>query len=111
MEALLYLLVYLTFVFLLIMVFVILVECIIEAHEENAHNKRLEYELALKSNLKQMLKPAVVGAGWECPVCLDESQEFAMYHPKQCHVFHLPCLESWFAASLTCPVCRANSST
>ena len=56
--------------------------------------------------------PAAVGAGWTCPICLDDSQVDVYYFPGLCHTFHETCINTWLkylyehGQVQTCPVCR-----
>ncbi|KAJ8771192.1 hypothetical protein K2173_025907 [Erythroxylum novogranatense] len=47
-----------------------------------------------------------------CAVCLSEFQdeETLRLLPKCDHVFHAQCIDTWLAAHVTCPVCRADLS-
>lgn len=40
-----------------------------------------------------------------CAICLGRAQEDFKSLPCQ-HVFHTPCLKSWFRRQLSCPICR-----
>jgi len=42
-----------------------------------------------------------------CTICLEEltKSDIAVL-PNCCHVFHVGCLRTWFASSLSCPTCR-----
>lgn len=44
----------------------------------------------------------------ECSVCLSglEEGESVPVLPHCCHVFHVQCIDAWFAAHTTCPFCR-----
>lgn len=48
--------------------------------------------------------------GTECSVCLGEFEEGEELRilPKCNHPFHIPCIDTWLAASSTCPLCRVN---
>lgn len=57
------------------------------------------------------VKNLKIGKGTlECAVCLNEFEDDATLRliPKCSHVFHPECIDAWFAAHTTCPVCRAN---
>lgn len=54
---------------------------------------------------------AEAGAGTdECTICLGAVQEGELVRalPACGHVFHVPCVDTWFASSSSCPVCRAE---
>lgn len=46
----------------------------------------------------------------ECPVCLTEfePEESLRLLPSCKHVFHQECIDAWFDAHSTCPLCRAS---
>nr|XP_043615986.1 RING-H2 finger protein ATL38-like [Erigeron canadensis] len=46
----------------------------------------------------------------ECAVCLNEFQDHETLRllPMCSHVFHRECIDTWLAAHVTCPVCRAD---
>ncbi|KAH0460193.1 hypothetical protein IEQ34_010856 [Dendrobium chrysotoxum] len=48
--------------------------------------------------------------GMECAVCLTElaDGDAARFLPGCRHVFHLKCIDMWFAANSTCPICRSS---
>jgi E3 ubiquitin-protein ligase ATL41 len=48
--------------------------------------------------------------GAECTICLGAVQEGELVRalPACGHVFHVPCVDTWFASSSSCPVCRAE---
>ncbi|XP_074574628.1 E3 ubiquitin-protein ligase ATL6-like [Curcuma longa] len=49
----------------------------------------------------------------ECAVCLmefEDDEDLRML-PGCCHVFHPDCIDAWFAAHVTCPVCRSDLAT
>ncbi|KAK4396428.1 RING-H2 finger protein ATL52 [Sesamum angolense] len=45
----------------------------------------------------------------ECVVCLGELEDDDMVRllPNCKHAFHLPCIDRWFAAHASCPLCRS----
>ena len=46
-----------------------------------------------------------------CTVCLEPIQYKDTRRLPACrHVFHAPCIASWFVTSNVCPVCRADQS-
>jgi hypothetical protein len=51
-----------------------------------------------------------VQGGLECAICLAEFQagEHGVVSLKCGHVFHRECLQPWFQAHHTCPICRAD---
>ncbi|KAL3536197.1 hypothetical protein ACH5RR_004658 [Cinchona calisaya] len=44
----------------------------------------------------------------ECVVCLGELEhgEFVRLLPNCKHAFHVPCIDQWFVAHTSCPICR-----
>lgn len=45
-----------------------------------------------------------------CAVCIDElSKNDIAVLPRCAHLFHVSCLRSWFATSLSCPTCRQDA--
>lgn len=57
------------------------------------------------------VKHLKIGKGdLECAVCLGEFYDFETLRllPKCHHVFHHDCINTWLAAQVTCPVCRAK---
>ncbi|KAL0917276.1 hypothetical protein M5K25_012327 [Dendrobium thyrsiflorum] len=48
--------------------------------------------------------------GMECAVCLTElaDGDATRFLPGCRHVFHLKCIDMWFAANSTCPICRSS---
>ncbi|PWZ09356.1 RING-H2 finger protein ATL40 [Zea mays] len=63
---------------------------------------------ALPTVLYRDVGPADDGA--ECTICLGAVQEGELVRalPACGHVFHVPCVDTWFASSSSCPVCRAE---
>merc|ERR1719494_639786 len=49
------------------------------------------------------------GVPFECSICMcDIDQTVGQTSVTPCdHVFHRPCLESWFEVKMECPICRA----
>ncbi|PKU60666.1 RING-H2 finger protein ATL2-like [Dendrobium catenatum] len=48
--------------------------------------------------------------GMECAVCLAEltNGDSTRFLPGCRHVFHLKCIDRWFASNSTCPICRSS---
>ncbi|KAI0507355.1 hypothetical protein KFK09_013477 [Dendrobium nobile] len=48
--------------------------------------------------------------GMECAVCLAEltNGDATRFLPGCRHVFHLKCIDRWFASNSTCPICRSS---
>ncbi|KAH0459826.1 hypothetical protein IEQ34_010489 [Dendrobium chrysotoxum] len=48
--------------------------------------------------------------GMECAVCLAEltNGDATRFLPGCLHVFHLNCIDRWFASNSTCPICRSS---
>ncbi|OIS98040.1 ring-h2 finger protein atl52, partial [Nicotiana attenuata] len=46
----------------------------------------------------------------ECSVCLGELEDEEMVRllPNCRHAFHVPCIDQWFVAHASCPVCRSS---
>ena len=44
--------------------------------------------------------------GYECLICLEEYYEGQQLTVIKCgHLYHKPCLDSWFLKKKTCPLC------
>jgi len=44
--------------------------------------------------------------GYECLICLEEYDEGQTLTVIKCgHLYHTPCLNSWFIKKKTCPLC------
>ena len=44
--------------------------------------------------------------GYECLICLDEFNQGQQIIMIKCgHLYHKPCLDSWFLKKKTCPLC------
>ena len=44
--------------------------------------------------------------GYECLICLDEFKQGQQIIMIKCgHLYHKPCLDSWFLKKKTCPLC------
>ena len=44
--------------------------------------------------------------GYECLICLDEFNQGQQLTVIKCgHLYHTPCLNSWFLKKKTCPLC------
>ena len=53
---------------------------------------------------------ASVATESNCSVCLEELQKSDIAVLSNCcHIFHVSCLRTWFATSLTCPSCRQSA--
>ncbi|RVW56966.1 RING-H2 finger protein ATL16 [Vitis vinifera] len=46
----------------------------------------------------------------DCAVCLGEFEEgeFLKHLPNCSHVFHIPCIDTWFESHSNCPLCRTH---
>nr|CAN80353.1 hypothetical protein VITISV_003141 [Vitis vinifera] len=46
----------------------------------------------------------------DCAVCLGEFEEgeFLKHLPNCSHVFHIPCIDTWFESHSNCPLCRSH---
>ncbi|KAG6478039.1 RING-H2 finger protein ATL64-like [Zingiber officinale] len=59
-----------------------------------------------------VLRPGSFKEGLECPVCLSELAvcEAVRLLPMCGHAFHLHCIDTWFCAHSTCPLCRTPAA-
>ncbi|KAL2934877.1 RING-H2 finger protein ATL32 [Bienertia sinuspersici] len=50
-----------------------------------------------------------INQGDQCVICLQQLNKGDLIRclPNCGHVFHVPCIDHWFHAHITCPICRA----